>query len=156
MSRILLRMERPTAGLNHPLPVGFALDQYQRRSHHALVPRLYADSFAEEPWGDDWDAFDEFDPNGIFIANHESQQDPAGFVICFRRPGYGYISVVAVTPLYQRLGIASAMMSRASEYLSSLDLDRVRIDAWEDSDPAVGTYLQLGFEVYERKLEEDT
>ena len=46
-------------------------------------------------------------------------------------------------------------MSRASEYLSSLDLDRVRIDAWEDSDPAVGTYLQLGFEVYERELEED-
>ena len=97
MSRTLLRMERPTAGLNHPLPAGFALDQYQRRSHHALVPRLYADYFAEEPWGDDCDAFDEFDPNGIFIANHELPQDPA-----------------------------------------------------------VRTHLQLGFEVYEQKLEEDT
>ena len=70
MSRILLRMERPTAGLNHPLPPGFALDQYQRRSHHALVPRVYADAFVEEPWDDGWDTFDEFDPNGIFIATH--------------------------------------------------------------------------------------
>ena len=47
MSRILLRMEQPTAGLNHPLPAGFALDQYQRRSHHALSRNEY---FEGLPW----------------------------------------------------------------------------------------------------------
>ncbi len=76
-----------------------------------------------------------------------------GFALSFRRTGFGYISVVGVVPEYRRLGIASALVGSAVDYLGSLGLDLVRIDAWEDAPAAVAAYRSLGFEIYERRLE---
>ena len=77
-----------------------------------------------------------------------------GYVICFRRRDIGYISVVAVAPAFQRKGIASALVHTAIDYLHSLQLFTIKIDAFVDSTPAVKTYKALGFKV-ESTFEDD-
>jgi ribosomal-protein-alanine N-acetyltransferase len=114
---------------------------------------VYAAAFDADPWPDDWDAFEEYDPEGVFIA--EEHGEAIGFAICFRRGDHGYISVVAVVPEARRRGVASALVTRAGCYLSSLGMDRVRIDAYEDSPAAVATYRNLGFDVYAAVEDED-
>jgi ribosomal protein S18 acetylase RimI-like enzyme len=142
----LLRMERTTALPVLSPPAGICILPYCADLHQEYIPSLYAASFGEDPWPADWDQFDEFDPQGVFLAVEE---EPVGFAICFRRSDFGYISVVAVLPAYRRRGIASALVGTAIRYLRSLGLDTVRIDAYEASVPAVRTYEQLGFRVFD-------
>ena len=145
----LLRMERPSATTGIMPPAGIRVVPYRAGQHHDRVPAIYAASFGEEPWPANWDQFDEFDPQGLFLAEDESTQEPVGYAICFQRRDFGYISVVAVIPAYQRRGIASALVGVAIDYLHSLGLDTVRIDAYEESTPAVRTYEKLGFQVFD-------
>ena len=89
------------------------------------------------------------------MAIEESTSFAAGFTICFQRTDFGYISVVAVDPSYQRLGLASALVTAAVRHLQSRQLTLVRIDAWEGSPAAVACYQQLGFQVHEGRQEQD-
>lgn len=74
----------------------------------------------------------------------------------FRREDFGYVSVVAVQPDFQRRGIARALVGRAARHLRSLGLELVRIDAFGDSPPAVAAYWSLGFRIYDIALEHAT
>jgi SAM-dependent methyltransferase len=145
----LLRMERAAAAAGVAPPVGTQILSYRADRHREFVPTLYAESFGEDPWPADWDRFDEFDPQGVFLAVDAHTQNPVGFAICFQRRDLGYISVVAVIPTHRRRGIASALVTAAIDYLHSLGLTTVRIDAYEESTPAVRTYEQLGFRVFD-------
>ncbi len=147
MTRILLRMETTTDLAPQSAIPGITVRPWQPGPDHARIPRIYAAAFGRDPWPDDWDCFDEFDPNGVFVA--DATDGPAGFVISFAREDFGYISVVAVAPEYRRRGIASALVAAAADYLAGLELATVRIDAYEDSPAAVATYRSLGFEVYD-------
>jgi SAM-dependent methyltransferase len=145
--RKLLRMERATTAGGIAPPAGIRIVPYCAALHQERIPTIYAGSFGEAPWPAGWDRFDEFDPQGVFVGIADGTQEAAGVVICFRRRYFGYISVVAVLPAYQRRGIASALVGTAIDYLRSLGLDTVRIDAYEQSVPAVRTYEKLGFRV---------
>jgi len=127
---------------------GIVVRRWDRSRDHHRIPRVYAAAFGHEPWPDDWDSFDRFDPEGVFVA--EDGGDLVGFSICFRRGEHGYVSVVAVVPTHRRRGIASALVGRAVGYLRSAGVATVRIDAYVDALAAVATYRSLGFEVYER------
>jgi ribosomal protein S18 acetylase RimI-like enzyme len=148
-------MERATTGLRCEVPVGFVVEAYDPALHHTAIPDVYAAAFERPAWPLDWDSFDEFDSAGVFVAYATEAETPAGFAISFQRSDHGYVSVVAVVPEFQRRGVASCLVGSAAEYLLSLGLEKVRIDAWEDSPPAVCTYEHLGFRVYERKMAED-
>lgn len=155
MSRMLLRMERKVEGLDRLPPTGYRIVSYHPVFHHSAIPAIYGSAFDEEPWSSDWHNFEEFNPEGAFLAVEEASGRFVGFVLCFQRSDCGYISVVAVDPRHQRLGLASALVSTAVGYLGSLGLNQVRIDAWEGSPPAVRCYESLGFTVFERRLEDD-
>ena len=151
--RILLRMER-AADLPPPRAVsGIHIRSYSPERDHAGIPALYGAAFEDDPWPPTWDAFDEFDPDGAFVAETDDG-DLAGFVIAFPRHDHGYISVVAVQPDHRRQGIATSLVCRAAEYLEEQGVATIRIDAFGDSPPAVATYHRLGFRVYD--LQEDT
>jgi ribosomal protein S18 acetylase RimI-like enzyme len=143
----VLRMERSTDFAGPPPPAGIRIVPYEAALHHDHIPMVYAESFGEAPWPDDWDRFDEFDPHGTFLGIDTRTGDVAGYAISFRRQDLGYISVVAVRPAYRRRGIASALVGTAIEYLRSLGLGTVQIDAYERSLAAVRTYERLGFRV---------
>jgi mycothiol synthase len=149
----LLRMELTTSLPDVAPPAGVSIVPYRAALHHTLIPGVYAAAFAEDPWPAAWDHIAEFDPQGVFLALDDGTQEPVGFAICFRRRDFGYISVVAVLPAYRRRGIASALVRTAVAYLHSLGLDTVRIDAYEESVPAVETYTKLGFQTYAVLLE---
>ncbi len=118
---------------------------YDYALHHALIPKIYAESFEDNPWPDDWDTIDEFDPKGVFLATEKNKSDLAGFVISFKRRNFGYISVVAVLPSSQRRGIATALIKEAVRYLKSLGLNRIRIHVEETNLAALQVYERLGF-----------
>ena len=129
------------------LRIKFSIEPYSQGEHSEQIRRVYGEAFDDEPWPQDWASFDEFDPNGVFVARDYVAERVVGYVICFKRGEIGYVSVVAVTPAFQRQGIASALVHTAVEYLRSLHLDTVKIDAFVDSIPAVETYKSLGFEI---------
>ena len=155
MPRTLLRMEKAIGELDRRDPTGYRIDSYHPARHHTVIPAIYGEAFGDEPWTSDWHNFAEFDPEGAFLAVEIASGAGVGFVLCFQRNEYGYISVVAVNPARQRIGLASALVSAAVDYLGSLGLETVRIDALEDSTPAVACYESLGFRVNERRLDDD-
>lgn len=152
MSRTLLRMERPAAmevlTIDRP-----PLRRWERSLDHGRIPAVYAEAFGSQPWDDDWDRFDEFDADGVFVAEHDGVL--TGFGICFPRDDFGYISVVAVVPAHRRRGIASAIVVAAIDYLRSSGVSLIRIDAYADAPAAVATYRSLGFEVYATKEDDE-
>jgi ribosomal protein S18 acetylase RimI-like enzyme len=152
MQRTLLRMERSNAMPPPPLVDGIVVRRWRPERDHARIPGILAAGFGRDPWPADWNHFDHFDPDGVFVAD-AADGTGVGFAICFRRGDAGYISVVAVIPEYRRRGIASALVATAVRYLASLGLEPVRIDAYEDAPAAVAAYRSLGFEVYETTLD---
>ena len=122
---------------------------YYSLLHHEAIRCIYSKAFAEDPWPADWDAFDEFDPKGVFVASHTQTDTPVGYVISFRRRNFGYISVVAVIPGFRRQWIASALIRTAIVYLRSLNLGDVVIDVYVTNTAAVEGYKKMGFRVVE-------
>ena len=145
--RWLVRMERSSAPDDSAPPSGVTIHPWDPARDRGQIPEVYAAAFGREPWRADWDAFEEFDRDGVFVA--ESGPDgPIGFAICFGRDDHGYISVVAVAPGHRRRGIASALVHRAITHLRELGHGSIRIDAYLDAAAAVETYRSLGFEAY--------
>ncbi len=136
----------PTPG---HLPPQFNIVPYSPVLHHEVIRNMYSKAFGEEPWSTNWDAFQEFDPKGVFVASHSQMDRPVGYIISFRREDFGYISVVAVIPEFRRQGLASAMITAAIDYLQSLSLREIVIDVHVTNTPAVEAYKKLGFQVVE-------
>jgi ribosomal protein S18 acetylase RimI-like enzyme len=128
-------------------PQGVAIRPYTAGRDHHRVPAVFAAAFGALPWPDDWDRFPEFDPCGVFVAEALATDEAIGFVTCFRRTGFGYVSVLAVVPGWRRRGVARALLGAAVGYLRSLGLVEVEVDAFTDADPAVSLYRDFGFEV---------
>jgi len=149
MGNKLFRMKRYGPPTPRTPPPQIRIVPYSPEQHHEAIRYIYSEAFGEEPWPADWDAFDEFDPKGIFVALHAQAGKPVGYVISFKRRDFGYISVVAVIPEFQRQGIASAMISAAVDYLQSLHLRKVIIDVYVTNTPAVEAYKKMGFRVVE-------
>lgn len=130
-----------------PVPDDVAIRPYAAGRDHHRIPAVYAAAFGEPPWPGDWDRFPEFDPRGVFVAEALTTEALVGFVTCFRRAGFGYVSVLAVVPGWRRRGVARALLGSAVGYLRSLGLVDVEVDAFTDAGPAVGLYRDFGFEV---------
>ena len=143
LHRLGLAVEAPAA----PVPDGVAVRPYTFDRDHGRVPEVYAAAFAAPPWPDDWDRFPEFDPRGVFVAEALATDEAIGFVTCFRRAGFGYVSVLAVVPRWRRRGVARALLRSAVAYLRSLGLVAIEVDAFTDAGPAVALYRTFGFEV---------
>lgn len=141
--RMLLESDEDTC----PLVEGVAIRSYLKERHHEAICSVYGRSFSEPPWESDWDRFEQFDPDGVFVAEESKGKTPVGYVISFRRPGYGYVSVVAVLPEYRRRGIAFTLVRTAIRYLRQLGVRTIMVDAPADSPPAVHLYEKVGFRV---------
>ena len=121
MPRMLLRMEKVIGEPDRRTPPGYRIDSYHPASHHSVIPAIYGEAFGEEPWSSDWHAFEEFNPEGAFLAVEATSGAGVGFVLCFQRNAYGYISVVAVNPAHQRIGLARHLFQRPFTTWDHLD-----------------------------------
>jgi ribosomal protein S18 acetylase RimI-like enzyme len=128
-------------------PLSVQVQQYDAKRHREAIRYAYSRSFGEAAWPPDWDKFDEFDPKGAFVAEDAGSAEVVGYVLSFRRGDFGYISVVAVVPDYQRQGVGSALVGAAIGYLRGLGMQTIKIDAFVDSTPAVSLYRKVGFQV---------
>lgn len=116
---------------------------YKKEIHHSLIPQLYAEGFDDKPWGSDWDSWDFFDPEGVFLAQVSGRY--AGFIICYERDGNGHISVLTVLPEFRRRGIAEDLISHAAGYLFDRKFEKISVNVEEDNDAALALYRKLGF-----------
>lgn len=129
------------------VPEGFFICPYNKARHHAAIRSMYAAAFEDAPWPPDWDDIPQFDPHGVFVAEDAATAEAAGYIISFRREAIGYISVLAVVPAYRRRGIAQALIRAAADYLRSLNVVSIQVDAFTDSLPAVSLYKAIGFRI---------
>ncbi|MGD8474005.1 MAG: GNAT family N-acetyltransferase [Anaerolineae bacterium] len=120
----LIREARDTS-----VPDGITISSYDKRRHHGEIPIVYAEAFAASRWPEDWDCFSEFDPHGVFVAEFSSTSETIGYVISFRRKSTGHVSVLAVIPSYQRLGIGTALLRAAIDYLRDIGAESIEVDA---------------------------
>ncbi len=127
----------------------FQIIPYCSSLHHDKIPFIYAASFKDKPWDTDWDTFSEFDPSGIFLVMNTETKELVGYVISFKRKNFGYISVVAVIPNWQRHGVASALIRTAIQYLHSLNIETLKIDVEEKNIQAKELYKKTGFIIVE-------
>lgn len=128
-------------------PEGFVIRPYDKARHHGRIPTLYAAAFDDTPWPSDWDAFPQFNPRGMFVAEVAETGEAAGYAISFQRDDIGYLSVLAVVPAYQRRGIARSLIQAVVCFLRTLDVTSIQVDAYTDSLPAVTLYTSVGFRV---------
>lgn len=147
MLRTLHRMVLHGACRDVRPPDRVVISAYRRKDHHEVIRSVYGAAFGDAPWPDDWDRFDRFDPQGVFVAEDVDTGREVGFSIAFSRDTFGYISVVAVLAEHRRAGVASALVRAACAYLRSLGLAEVKVDAFTDSVPAVRLYERMGFTV---------
>ncbi len=154
MKRLLYRMLLCSDDEGYTLPRSVEIRRYCAQRDHEAVRSVYGRSFRDSPWPEDWDRFDEFDPNGAFVAADPQTAEVIGYVLSFRRRDYGYISVVAVVPEYHRQGVGFALVRTAIAYLRGLGLRTIRVDAFADAAPAVNLYQKVGFQV-ETTLEDN-
>ena len=143
LHRLALVREPPAVST----PAGVAVRPYDPDRDRARVPAVYGAAFGKPPWPDDWDRFTAFDPHGVFIAEARATGEAVGFVVCFRRGGIGYVSVLAVVPGWRRLGVGRTLLRSAITYLRPLGPGGVEVDAFVDAAPAVSLYRACGFEV---------
>ncbi len=116
---------------------------YKKEIHHSLIPQLYAEGFGDKPWGSDWNKWDFFDPEGVFLALVSGRY--AGFVISYERDGNGHISVLTVLPEFRGRGIAEDLIVCASDYLFDRKFKKISINVEEDNEAALELYRKLGF-----------
>ncbi|UCF09339.1 MAG: GNAT family N-acetyltransferase [Candidatus Bipolaricaulota bacterium] len=157
MKRLLYRMRLCSDPSESSLPRSVEIREYSARRHHTGIREAFGKAFDRAVWTSDWDGFDEFDEHGAFVAEDAETTEIVGYVLSFRRDDFGYISVVAVVPEYQRRGVGFALVSAAIRYLRGLGLETIRIDAYVDSPPAVNLYLKVGFRIektFEDKMED--
>lgn len=120
---------------------------YTKAFHHEQIRHLYAQAFEDSLWPRNWDKFEEFDENGVFVARDSTMGKLIGYVTSFRRKDFGYISVVAVIPTYRRKNVGSALIQKAIEYLHSLKSSQIIIDVDIENKAAIEAYKKLGFEM---------
>jgi ribosomal protein S18 acetylase RimI-like enzyme len=154
MKRLLHRMRLCSDPGDCLPPQPVAISRYSEKRHHEAIREAFGRAFGKSPWPADWDSFDEFDEKGAFVAEDARTNETVGYVLSFRRHDYGYISVVAVVPEYQRKGVGFALVATAIRYLRGLGLETIRIDAYVDSPPAVNLYLKVGFQI-EKTFEDE-
>lgn len=133
----------------HALPPQTVIRPYSAKEDHEVIPSIYARSFGEPPWPNAWDEFNEFDANGIFVANDVQHRQAVGYVISFKRRDHGYLSVLAVLPEYRRQGIGSSLVHTAIDYLRGQGLRAIMVDAPADSFASLGVYRKAGFCIQE-------
>ena len=144
-----LRMEFVGSFQSETSPSEFQIISYCPSLHHDKIPLIYSASFKEKSWGSDWDNFPEFDPNSVFLAVDIKTDEPIGYVISFKRDNFGYISVVAVIPKWQRRGVASTLIKTAVQHFHSLKIKTIKIDVEETNILAIKVYEKIGFIVIE-------
>ena len=137
-------------------PEGVVICPYDKERHHAVIRTLYAEAFEDTPWPPDWDDIPQFDPRGVFVAENRMTAEVVGYIISFQRGDIGYVSVLAVVPAYRRRGIAQALIQAATDYLRSLDVLSIQVDAFTDSIPAVSLYKAVGFRVIRTYEDEES
>lgn len=93
--------------------------------------------------------------NGVFVAVVEEKV--VGYVFSeIIAEGNGktlYVDDLCVDPEYRRMGIAKALMDRASEYGRESDCVFLMLNVWEFNESAVRFYEKYGLETRSRHLE---
>ncbi len=130
-------------------PAGFRIVSYCPALHHNEIPFIYAESFHEAPWDDDWDTFLGFDSEGVFIAVDAGTGKYIGFIISYSKEDYGYISIVAVIPKWRKKAVASSLIRTAIQRFGSMKMETVRVDVEEINTPAINSYKKAGFVIAE-------
>lgn len=74
-----------------------------------------------------------------------------GFISCKTVEGYigfvGIVSLLYVTPQYQRMGVGKKLWEEALEYFGK-DIDHVTLDVYMGNKVAIDFYKSLGFKPY--------
>lgn len=142
------------SGPRPPLPLSrdFVIALYRSDKHKQIIPQLYAKSFEEDPWKEDWEDFRGFDPKGVFLAKVANDGSCVGFIISFHRPDFGYISVVAVLPEWRRRGLASGLIQMAVDFLFAQKKCTVVIDVEQNNEAAIKAYQRCGAKIVDSLL----
>lgn len=76
----------------------------------------------------DWRRFLALEPEGCFVAEYDGQPAATATALSYGQR-FGWIGMMLVDPERRRLGIASALMDRAIEYLTRRGVETAKLDA---------------------------
>jgi len=89
----------------------------------------------------DWKRFLLYEPQGCFVALYEGE--PAGTVTTINyEKKFGWIGMVLVHPRNRRIGIGTALLHKAIDYLKRIGVETIKLDATPEGK---NVYKPLGF-----------
>lgn len=65
---------------------------------------------------------------------------------------YLFLEQLAVSPLWRRQGVATALLKDMKAYASRLDIQEIRLEVWNANKEALACYEKSGFKVYNYRL----
>lgn len=91
----------------------------------------------------DWRHLIEYEPEGVFVAEHAASGRPVGTATTIRYgERFGWIGMILVDTRFRRRGIGTRLVNRCIEYLRDRGVETVKLDA---TPAGREVYLQLGF-----------
>jgi ribosomal protein S18 acetylase RimI-like enzyme len=89
----------------------------------------------------DWKRFILYEPDGCFVAMYNGE--PVGTVTTINyEKRFGWIGMVLVHPQKRRLGIGTALLCKAIDYLKEIGVETIKLDATPEGK---NVYIPLGF-----------
>ena len=115
------------------------------KDDYPYIPSVYASSFNEPPWDENWHSIPQFDENAVWVAVCENKI--CGFLISFYSDEFSfpYISVAAVAAPHKNCGIGSALVKKAVSYWKSKGYTTMLVHTDTFRADARALYKKCGF-----------
>ena len=114
-----------------------------------VLASLHATAF-DAPWTGG-DIAQLMGQRGSFALLVESEDAPAGFILCRVIAGEGEVLTLAVAPEHRRQGLARALVEAALE-VAALTAGAMFLEVAADNAGAIGLYRQAGFVAVGRRI----
>lgn len=128
------------------LPDLIEMVQYAPHLHKEIVPQIYKRTYHHRPWGEKWDSFEGFYPEGIFLLLNKAEQYYVGFIISYFFEGEPYIAAIGIEDQYRGQNLATCLVQKVAQHFAKLGFRKL----WVEVNPReVGFYnrcLSMGFQ----------
>lgn len=142
-------LENPVHDTPVAFPAGFRLATYTTATAVRHFRKLYDDIFRALPWYQPYTSSSEVtaelsNPTDLLFLL--DGQKIAGFAwLRMPQPELGEIEPFGLLPAYQGRGLGAKFLKAAIHLLISAGSEHIRIGAWQQNQPAIHLYQQIGF-----------
>jgi GNAT superfamily N-acetyltransferase len=157
----MLRYHRMTSFivdiLENPVPLSddIELVQYDSYLHREIVPQIHKRIFLTKPWGEQWDTFEGFYAEGVFLLYHKVDKYYLGFIISYINDGMPYIALMGVMEEFQGQHLGTYLVQRVARNYAKMGYKKIWVNVKPHSEGFERRCLAMGFKATDEESDGD-